>query len=293
MSMELQATENEWGSPVKFYRFQKAYCGTTYHHKFGFLAGDSDYDIFPSLDHDEQRSIVENHAIWSCKQPSPFISTTSDLEWAQRVANGIMSRSNDPIHIAEISPGRALSGSMHYYDWDKLVFELDASIEYKAMNDHETVFLGHIPAEAITWYGTVQESEEHCFEDEEEDDLDEDYEQEQYEYSTGDGPPFATLSQNINDNPDDIDYLVNLTSKLEIDGHWQDSEEGEEDAEEAEGEEVEWHNFLEADLMGYRLYPRFAEEEGVDLHGASHRFGYLSRQVFGDVWDGYDDDPYE
>ncbi|KAF8810655.1 hypothetical protein BYT27DRAFT_7253526 [Phlegmacium glaucopus] len=146
--MDLQPTENEFGSLVKFYRFQKAHCGTTYHPRLGFLAGDSDYDAFPSLDHDEQRSIVEDHSEWSCKQPSPFISTTSDLEWAQRVAKGIKLGRRNPIHIAEISPGRARSGSMRYYHWDTLVCELDARIEYKAINYNETVFLGHIPAEA-------------------------------------------------------------------------------------------------------------------------------------------------
>ena len=57
---------------------------------------------------------------------------------------------------------------MCYYHWCELVRELDADIEEKAMNDHEFVFLGKIPQEAITWYGTVEESERHFFKREEE-----------------------------------------------------------------------------------------------------------------------------
>ncbi|KAF8810648.1 hypothetical protein BYT27DRAFT_7253519 [Phlegmacium glaucopus] len=147
----------------------------------------------PSLYQYEQRSIAEDHAIWSCTQPSPFISTTSDLAWAQRVAKGMMSRCTlaDPIHIAEISPDRAISGSMRYYHWDSLVYELDARIEDKDRNYHETESEEHCFEDEgrdegyeqgkykdLEQYKTVQESEENCFEDEEEN---EDYEQDQYE----------------------------------------------------------------------------------------------------------------
>ena len=175
--MDLQATCNEFGSPVKFYRFQTKNSGTTYDSRLGFLAGDyHDADQFPSLDYDEQRSIVKDHSNWSSAKASPFISTTSDLAWALSVAKRI--RRRDPIYIAEISPGRAVSGSIRYYHWCELVRELGADIGHKARNYHETVFLGRIPQEAITWYGTVEESERHSFEDDEED---EDFEQEQEE----------------------------------------------------------------------------------------------------------------
>ena len=185
--MDLQVTYNEYGSRVKFYRFQTKNSGTTYNSYFGFLAGDYTdcADYFASLDYDEQRSIVEDHADWSIAKPSPFISTTSDLEWAIRVAKKIKRR--DPVYIAEISPGRAVSGSIRYYHWCELVRELDADIERKAMNYHETVFLGQIPKEAVTWYGTVEEAERHYFEDDEdsedseEEEEEEDSEQEQEE----------------------------------------------------------------------------------------------------------------
>jgi hypothetical protein len=104
-------------------------------------------------------------------------------------------------YIAEISPGRAVSGSLRYYHWFELVREVGANIEHKAKNYHETVFLGRIPQEAITWYGTVEESERHSFEDEEEDtsfedkdedddeeDEDEEDEDEEDEDKKGDGP---------------------------------------------------------------------------------------------------------
>lgn len=174
--MDLQATYNEFGSPVKFYRFQTKNSATTYDSQVGFLAGDRSDSFFQSLDYDKQRSIVEFHSNWSISKPSPFISTTSDLNWAIMVAKKI--KRKDPIYIAEISPGRAVSGSIRYYRWCELVGKLDARIERKAMNSHESVFLGQIPREAITWYGTVEEAERHCFEDEEED---EDFEQEKEE----------------------------------------------------------------------------------------------------------------
>lgn len=178
--MDLQPTYNEFGSPVKFYRFQTKNSGTTYDSRFGFLAGDyHDADFFTTLDYDKQRSIVKSHSNWSIAKASPFISTTSDLAWALSVAKRI--RRIDPIYIAEISPGRAVSGSMRYYHWHELVRELDANIEHKARNYHETVFLGQIPQEAITWYGTVEESERHCFEDEEEDEDSEQDEDEECE----------------------------------------------------------------------------------------------------------------
>ena len=193
--MNLQVTYNKFKSPVKFYRFQTKNSGTTYDSRFGFLAGDyHDADFFSCLDYDEQRSIVEDHSNWSTAKASPFISTTSNLAWALSVAKKI--RRIDPIYIAEISPGRAVSGSIRYYHWCELVRELDADIEHKARNYHETVFLGQIPREAITWYGTVEEAERHSFED------DEDFEQEQEqeeEYASeedeedeekGDGPLF-------------------------------------------------------------------------------------------------------
>lgn len=175
--MNLQPTYNEFGSPVKFYRFQTKKSGTTYDSQIGFLAGDhQDAGLFPSLDYEKQRSIVQNHSNWSSRKPSPFISTTTDLEWALSVAKRI--RRFDPIYIAEISPGRAIRGSIRYYHWHELVHELNANIEHKAKNYHEYVFLGKIPRKAITWYGTVEEYERRTFEDEEED---EDLEQEQEE----------------------------------------------------------------------------------------------------------------
>lgn len=180
--MDLQPTYNKFGSPVKFYRFQTKNSGTKYDPRIGFRAGDyHDAEFFECLDYDEQRSIVEDHSNWSKAKASPFISTTSDLAWAQSVAKRI--KRFDPIYIAEISPGRAISGSIRYYHWSALVHELDASINHKARNYHETVFLGQIPQEAVTWYGTVEESERHCFEDEEED---QDFEQEQEEYEEDD-----------------------------------------------------------------------------------------------------------
>jgi len=108
------------------------------------------------------------------------------------VAKGI--RCIYPIYIAEISPGRAVSGSMRYYHWGTLVHELDATIEFKATNRHEYVFLGHIPPEAITWYGTVEESERHCFEDE---DDDEDYGIEQDKEEQEGDSPFLTIPLSI------------------------------------------------------------------------------------------------
>ena len=182
--MDLQPTYNKFGSPEKFYRFQTKNSATTYNSDFGFLAGDyHNADEFQDLDYDEQRSIVEDHSNWSNANASPFISTTSDLEWALSVAKG-MTRMN-PIHIAEISPGCAVSGSMLYYHWFELVHELDADIVHTARNYHETVFLNRIPQEAITWYGRVEEAERHFFEDEDEDEDFED-EDEEYEYEEDD-----------------------------------------------------------------------------------------------------------
>lgn len=171
--MNLQPTYNEFGSPVKFYRFQTKNAATKYDSCFGFLAGDyHEADRFPTLGCDKQRSIVQDHSNWSIAKASPFISTTSDLAWAISVAKKI--RGIDPIYIAEISPGRAISGSISYYHWFELVRELNAKIEHKARNCHETVFLGQIPQEAITWYGTVEETERHNFIDEEDEDSEQD-----------------------------------------------------------------------------------------------------------------------
>lgn len=193
--MNLQPTYNEFGSPEKFYRFQTKKSGTTFDSRFGFLAGDSHgADLFQSLDNDKQRSIVQNHSNWSIAKASPFISTTSDLAWAINVANRI--RRSDPIYIAEISPGRAVSGSIRYYHWFELVRELSAKIEHKAKNFHETVFLGQIPQEAITWYGTVEECERHNFEDEAENEDSQQEQEEEYENEykeedeEGEGPLF-------------------------------------------------------------------------------------------------------
>lgn len=243
--MNLQPTYNEFGSPEKFYRFQTKKSGTTFDSRFGFLAGDSHgADLFQSLDNDKQRSIVQNHSNWSIAKASPFISTTSDLAWAINVANRI--RRSDPIYIAEISPGRAVSGSIRYYHWFELVRELSAKIEHKAKNFHETVFLGQIPQEAITWYGTVEEAEGHNFEDE----GDEDFEQEQEgeydededdedEDEKGDGPLFYQSLYHFAN----IIFLVNsellsLMSQLKMDSERDDEEEDEEETEEVE----EWYN---------------------------------------------------
>lgn len=263
--MNLQATYNEFGSPVKFYRFQTKNAATTYDSRFGFLAGDyHEADHFPSLDYDKQQSIVKNHSNWSFAKASPFISTTSDLAWAISVAKKI--RRNDPIFIAEISPGRAISGSIRYYHWFELVRELNAKIEHKAKNYHETVFLGQIPQEAITWYGTLEESERHNFEDEEEDD-DSDSEQEQEIYEEddeedddeineekGDGPLFYhcvhTLTKTSLVNLD----LLSLMSQLKMESD--DEQEGEEENEEGE----EWYNQqVEADQL--KMEKAWADEQ--------------------------------
>lgn len=185
--MILQPTYNEFGSPEKFYRFQTYNSGTTYESSSGFIAGNfHGADHFPNLDYDKQQSIVQNHSNWSIAKASPFISTTSDLAWAIIVAKKI--RSKYPIYIAEISPGRAVSGSIRYYHWFKLVDVLNAKIEHKAKNYHETVFLKEIPQEAITWYGTVEEAEKHNFEDEEDEDPEQ--EQDEDEEEKGDAPLF-------------------------------------------------------------------------------------------------------
>ena len=63
---------------------------------------------------------------------------------------------------------------------------LNAKIEHKAKNYHETVFLKQIPQEAVTWYGTVKEAEEHNFEDEENEDSKQ--EQDEDEEEKGDAP---------------------------------------------------------------------------------------------------------
>ena len=193
--MNLQPTYNEFGSPVKFYRFQTKNSGTKYDSRFGFLAGDyHEADHFPKLNYDKQRSIVQDHSNWSIAKASPFISTTSDLAWAISVAKKL--RRLDPIYIAEISPGRAISGSISFYHWSELVRELNAKIEHKAMNYHETVFLGQIPQEAITWYGTVEECERHNFEDEAENEDSQQEQEEEYEDEykeedeEGEGPLF-------------------------------------------------------------------------------------------------------
>jgi len=253
--MDVQATYNEFGSREKFYRFQSENSATTYDPHFGFLAGDyDDADYFPSLDYDEQLSIVEDHSDWSCPNASPFISTTSDLEWALRVAKTI--RSIDPVYIAEISPGRAVSGSIRYYHWDELVRELDADIERKATNDHETVFLGQIPQEAITWYGTVEEAEGHDFEDEEED---EDFEQEEEEYE-----------EDNEESEEFPNFLLSLISRLKMGS---DEQEGEEETEEANL----WYNhLLEADLVDDPDYEQSScEEEDFDLQSEDDSYDLL------------------
>ena len=167
------------------------------------------------------------------------------------MAKGI--RSIYPIYIAEISPGRAVSRSMRYYHWDTLVRELDATIKLKATNRHEYVFLGHIPLEAITWYGTVEESERHCFEDE---DDDEDYGIEQDEEEQEGDSPFLTIPLSIRSyiNEKFLDSLLDselldspLISMTELqpgraDG--QDPEEGKEEVEEAELESEEQTEYL-------------------------------------------------
>jgi len=198
--MDLQPTYNEFGSPVKLYRLQTKTSGTTYNSRLGFLAGDYRHaENFPSLNCVEQRSIVEDYSKWSLIKRSPFISTTSNLKWVFRTAERIKQYRpwELPLYIAEISPGRAVSGTICYYRWFELVAELDADVEYKAMNYHETVFLGRIPLKAITWYGRLEEAERHSFEDEEEDDdseedeYDEDDEDEDEDDSEeGDGPLF-------------------------------------------------------------------------------------------------------
>jgi hypothetical protein len=268
--MNLQPTYNEFGSAVTFYRFQTRNSGTTYDSHFGFLAGDyHEADHFQNVDYDKQRSIVKNHSNWSIAKPSPFISTTSDLAWAINVAKKI--RRTDPIYIAEISPGRATSGSIRYYHWFELVRELNANIEHKAKNNHETVFLGQIPQEAITWYGTVEESERHNFEEEEDEDSEqeqeEEYEEEEheeeeyYEEDEGEGYPsiivhILTKTRLMNSE------LLRLMSQLKMDRYDEQDSEGEEETEEVEDSGEEWYNEGDYHLKLERA--RADEEEGEE-----------------------------
>ena len=102
--------------------------------------------------------------------------------------------------------------------------ELNAVIERKAMNHHETVFLEQIPQEAITWYGTLEEAEGHCFEDE----GDEDSEQEQEEG--------YDLYEEDNDEPDGYGTVE------EAERHSFEDEEKDEDFEQEQEKEYEEDN---------------------------------------------------
>ena len=123
--------------------------------------------------------------------------------------------------------GCAVSGSIRYYHWFELVAELNAVIERKAMNHHETVFLEQTPQEAITWYGTLEEAEGHCFEDE----GDEDSEQEQEEG--------YDLYEEDNDEPDSDGY----GTVEEAERHYFEDEEDED----SEQEQEEGYDLYEED----------------------------------------------
>jgi len=157
---------NVKGSEDRFYRIQKPRSGTKPYPidypDIAFLAGACNDDLPTQyFKHEDQKSIVESHSIWSAYQPgSPLVSTTTDENWALSLAKRICEievLTLDKIHIAVIRPGLVASGKMNYYHWSDLAQDLRAEIEKKSQNNHEYVFLHSIPHEAIQFYGTVEE----------------------------------------------------------------------------------------------------------------------------------------
>ena len=83
------------GSKDTFYHIQKPRAGTTPYPindpDIAFLAGACD-DNLPTQDFkpEDQKSIMEDHSLWSAYQPcSPLISTTKDKGWALHLVEKI------------------------------------------------------------------------------------------------------------------------------------------------------------------------------------------------------------
>lgn len=139
--------------PETLYRAQQVDSGTTPPlGGSGFIAGSAEAESFLALDPRAKQEIVEAHADWHCRKPSPFVSTTDCPDKVLGLAK-VMSKWNGPVQIAVIHPRRVPPGSpgMKCYWWHDLLLDLQAEVQTKARNKHEYIFIGSIPAQAIAF----------------------------------------------------------------------------------------------------------------------------------------------
>ena len=119
----------------------------------GFVAGDATpFDITAKKSH--TRKMLRNHLAWGNRNIlTPFISTSDSRGWITGNARKRKQHGNGNVRIAVIFT-QDLEG-VEIHSMEKLVDEYD--IDCKFPCDHEWVFVGRIPEEAIVADCTIKE----------------------------------------------------------------------------------------------------------------------------------------
>lgn len=113
----------------------------------GFLAADRGIEFDVNKDPASARYIVESHAEWSNRDPTPLISATNDRNDAMYLARKRLERRTtvriaviDYETVKEISP---------VYHMMSLAHSLGVDLPRKAQNNSEWVVVGQIPRNAV------------------------------------------------------------------------------------------------------------------------------------------------
>jgi len=137
--------------PQELYRVFDDRSVSKYHDGYGFRAGapgvhfdpyDKDYIIWAKL-------IVEQHANWYSRLPSPLISTTSSYDEALQYAHQRHERGNGNVHITIIDASILEQENIFTYHMSALVAHTRAQIAEEAYSESEIVCQSIIPEIAV------------------------------------------------------------------------------------------------------------------------------------------------
>ncbi|KAG2342311.1 hypothetical protein BDR05DRAFT_964270 [Suillus weaverae] len=100
-------------------------------------------------DHRNAKRELEWHMDWSSRRRTPFISVTASREKALEYALNRVDMDRRAVSIAKIDSSRLTRAGVHVHWMCDLVEYTGAYLKYEAMNEHELLCVGRIPANAV------------------------------------------------------------------------------------------------------------------------------------------------
>ncbi|KAG1876979.1 hypothetical protein C8R48DRAFT_334050 [Suillus tomentosus] len=159
-------SEDDVTLPQYFYRvFDEQSCSQLNHS--GAFVASIPYAVY-DRDHRNARGQLERHMDWSNRRRTPFISVTCSRAKALEFALTLLNMGSQAVSIAKIDSSRLEREGTNVYWMCDLVEYTGAYIKPEAMNKHEFLCGGLIPANAVIQCFTLGD-------DDDDDDDDDDY----------------------------------------------------------------------------------------------------------------------